>query len=225
MIANESVLPHIREVRRVASPAKAPQGLCHDGKDLWVSSRDTFQVYGISIEPWAVFEEKPATNTPWGMTAADDVLYATIGEPPDDDRFIRKYVKGIGFSAKAVKRCPGGTGSYLAHDGAHLILIQFYARRALYLDDSLDVARVAGAQHDICGAVYAMGALWLVTTDDEETDDYWLSRIRDDDGQSNASSEDIARIPFKARSLAWDGSRFWTNHRERDEIVAFDAPG
>lgn len=28
----------------------------------------------------------------------------------------------------------------------------------------------------------------------------------------------------KPRSLAFDGARFWTNHRERDEIVAFEPP-
>ncbi|MEA2690302.1 MAG: hypothetical protein QOD51_2909, partial [Candidatus Eremiobacteraeota bacterium] len=36
--------------------------------------------------------------------------------------------------------------------------------------------------------------------------------------------EDVAIIPFPARALAFDGERFWTNHREADQIVAFARP-
>jgi hypothetical protein len=36
---------------------------------------------------------------------------------------------------------------------------------------------------------------------------------------------DIARIPFAARALAFDGERFWTNHREQNQIVSFLHPG
>ena len=35
--------------------------------------------------------------------------------------------------------------------------------------------------------------------------------------------EELARVPFAARALAYDGSRFWTNHREANQIVAFEA--
>jgi len=33
--------------------------------------------------------------------------------------------------------------------------------------------------------------------------------------------EDLARIPFQARALAFDGKNFWTNHREQNQIVSF----
>ena len=36
--------------------------------------------------------------------------------------------------------------------------------------------------------------------------------------------EDIARVSFAARSIAFDGDRFWTSHREADQIVAFARP-
>jgi hypothetical protein len=36
---------------------------------------------------------------------------------------------------------------------------------------------------------------------------------------------DVARIPFQARALAWDGTKFWTNHREQNQIVAFAPVG
>jgi hypothetical protein len=36
--------------------------------------------------------------------------------------------------------------------------------------------------------------------------------------------EDLVRIPFAARALAFDGTRFWTNHREQNQIVSFKRP-
>jgi hypothetical protein len=36
--------------------------------------------------------------------------------------------------------------------------------------------------------------------------------------------EELARVPFQCRSLAYDGERFWTNHREADRIVSFTLP-
>ncbi len=72
--------------------------------------------------------------------------------------------------------------------------------------------------HQICGQCYVDGSFYLVTTEDEESGEYFLTRV----SASNGNSEDLARIPFAARALAFDGSRFWTNHREANQIVAFD---
>jgi hypothetical protein len=66
------------------------------------------------------------------------------------------------------------------------------------------------------------GIIWLVTTDAEETNDYWLTRV--DPRPTIPQIEDVARVPFQARALAWDGEHFWTNHREQNEIVAFARP-
>ena len=41
-------------------------------------------------------------------------------------------------------------------------------------------------------------------------------------GDGTGEFTDLARIPFAARALAYDGARFWTNHREANEIVAFE---
>jgi len=51
---------------------------------------------------------------------------------------------------------------------------------------------------------------------------YYLTRI--DARGGTPVIEDIARVPFAARSLAFDGERFWTSHREAHEIVAFARP-
>jgi hypothetical protein len=83
------------------------------------------------------------------------------------------------------------------------------------------VGRVITAPHGICGQVWIDGILHLATTDDEETTDYWLTRI---DPKTPDRSEDIAHIPFAARALTFDGTRFWTNHREQNQIVSFARP-
>ena len=36
--------------------------------------------------------------------------------------------------------------------------------------------------------------------------------------------QDVARVPFACRSLAFDGRAFWTNHRAQNETVAFSLP-
>ena len=34
----------------------------------------------------------------------------------------------------------------------------------------------------------------------------------------------LASVPFDARGLTYDGTRFWTSHRDNNEIVAFEKP-
>jgi hypothetical protein len=58
-----------------------------------------------------------------------------------------------------------------------------------------------------------------VTTEDEETNEYFLTKVS---ANGNHAAEDLAKIPFAARALAFDGSRFWTNHREANQIVSFE---
>ena len=39
------------------------------------------------------------------------------------------------------------------------------------------------------------------------------------------SSMAFAAVPFAARSLAFDGAKFWSNHRVANETVSFTLPG
>ena len=71
----------------------------------------------------------------------------------------------------------------------------------------------------VCGQCYSEGVFYLITTEDEEGNEYFLTRVS---ANGTTQSEDLARIPFAARALAFDGSKFWTNHREANQIVAFD---
>jgi hypothetical protein len=89
----------------------------------------------------------------------------------------------------------------------------------LGLDEQGNVVRRIDLPHQVCGQCYVDGSFYLVTTDDEDSGEYFLTKVSVNGAQR---SEDIARIPFAARSLAYDGARFWTNHREANQIVAFE---
>ncbi|MGH7728553.1 MAG: hypothetical protein ACREM2_07180 [Vulcanimicrobiaceae bacterium] len=209
----------VREILRLPAPAPRPQALAFDGELLWLGSITTSRLYALDPRRWTVSEEAQAPGKPWGMTAVGDELRVICGEGEADDRFVRRFVAGHGFKEREAFRCPDDTGSHLSFDGTHLYISQWYNRRILEVDARGSVLREIPAPHQICGHTQAQGFFYLITTEDESTDDYWLTRI--DARNGSAVAEDLARVPFQARALAFDGERFWTNHRERHETVAF----
>ena len=62
----------------------------------------------------SVLEEKEAPGIPWAAAAANGTLRLTIGEGPDDDRYIRTYDPASGFGVDRIA-CPEFTGSYLSY--------------------------------------------------------------------------------------------------------------
>ena len=215
-------LSDVSEIERRPSPAPAPQSLGFDGESLWMGSRDTHRMYAIDPRTWSARDEGEAPGTPWGLTVTGDELRVVCGESPDDNRFIRRFTPGHGFQTSERIACPDDTGSYLGFDGDRLYLTQWYRKRILSLDDTGSVGSTIIVPHGICGCVVIEGRFYLATTDDEESTEYWLTRV--DARGATPVIDDIARIPFAARSLTYDGDRFWTNHRERNEIVSFAAP-
>jgi hypothetical protein len=212
----------VDELLRLPSPAPKPQSLAFDGTLLWMGSRETCRIYAIDPRMWTVRSETPAPGTPWGMTVVGDELRVLCGEGDDDHRIIRRFVPWHGFKSGYAISCPDDTGSQLGFDGDRLYVSQWYNKRILSLDERGRVGSIIDVPHGICGQVVVQGRFYLVTTDDEETNDYWLTRV--DARGGTPKVEDIARIPFAARALAFDGERFWTNHREADQIVAFARP-
>ncbi len=217
----ETILETIEEVARRPSPAPRPNALAFDGEVLWMGSLETQRLYAIDPRTWTVREEAQAPGKPYGAVSVGDELRVVCSETAEDNRVIRKFVPGHGFKKEGAIPCPDDTGSYLGYDGDLLYISQFYNRKIISVDDAGHFGTVIAAPHDICGQVVIEGLFYLVTTEDEDTDEYFLTRIDARDGK--VKSEDIARVPFKARSLAYDGRRFWTNHREQHEIVAFTA--
>ena len=209
----------IDELRRLPSPAPFPQALAYDGEYLWMGSRETQRLYAIDPRTWAVREEVQAPGVPYGLTVVGDELRVLLSETEEDHRVIRRFIPGHGFRSKYAIQCPDDTGSYLGFDGDRLYVSQWYNQRILSIDEDGKVGTRIEVPHGICGQVIVEGCFYLATTDDEETDDYWFTRV--DARKGDPHIEDLARIGFKARSLAFDGDRFWTNHREKHEIVAF----
>ena len=212
-------LKTIAEVRRMPSPAPRPQSLAFDGETLWMGSLETCRIYGIDPMHWTVREEMKAPGKPYGMTVVGDELRVLLGLGEHDHRVVQKYIPGHGFKSEGEIACPDDTGSQLGYDGDRLYVSQWYNKRIVSLDEKGHVGTVIEAPHGICGQVIVQGMFYLLGTDDEETNDYFLTRIDARDG--SAKSEDVARVNFQGRALAFDGMRFWSNHRERHEIVAF----
>ncbi|MCX6951956.1 MAG: hypothetical protein NTV51_07295 [Verrucomicrobia bacterium] len=214
----------IQELQRLASPAPKPQSLAWDGATLWMGSRETKRIYGINPATWTVGWEVAAPGTPYGMTTVGRELRVLCSETAEDHRIIRRCVPGQGFDAAFGIPCPDDTGSQLSYDGRWLNVSQWYPKKVIAVADDGKVERVIAVPHGICGQVFVDGCIYLVTTDAEETNEYWLTRV-DLRAGGTPKIEDVARVPFQARALAWDGTKFWTNHREQNQIVAFARVG
>lgn len=212
----------IRELRRLASPAPKPQSLAWDGSALWMGSIETSRIYRIDPETWRVGWETPAPGKPWGMAFVDGELRVICGETADDHRIIRRCIPGKGFDTLFGMPCPDDCGSQLGYDGRRLHLSQWYPRRVLTLGDGGAIERVINVPHGICGQVFVGPFIFLLTTDDEEKGDYWLTRV--DPRPPEPLISDLRRVPFPARALAFDGNSFWTNHRAQDQTVSFARP-
>ncbi|HUY10877.1 MAG TPA: hypothetical protein VMV73_01305 [Candidatus Dormibacteraeota bacterium] len=212
----------IEELRRLPSPAPRPQALAFDGTHLWMGSVGTGRLYAIDPIHWTVRDEVQAPGHPWGMTVVGDELRVVCGFGENDDRYICRFIPGHGFKEHERVACPEFTGSQLGYDGERLFVSQFYNQRVLALDAKGSVLRTIDVPRDICGQTIVDGCIYLLTTEDEKKPEYLLTRI--DARDATPKVEDIARVPFHARALSFDGSRFWTSHREAHEIVAFADP-
>ena len=209
----------ITEVLRLPSPAPRPQALAFDGETLWMGSIETNCVYEIDPVRWTVRAQTQAPGPIWGLTVTGDELRAIVGENDDDIRSILPLIPGHGFRLSHRLACPENTGSQLSYDGDRLYLSQWYNKRILSIDAQGIVGTTIPTPRGICGQVFVDGVFFVLNTDDENTDEYYLTRI--DARSSTVQTTDLAKIPFAARALAYDGRRFWTNHREQHEIVAF----
>ncbi len=216
-------LPLINEKERLPSPGRTPQALTWHHGELWLGSRDLGRVYRLEKGTWRVIEEREAPGTPWAAGSAGDSLWFTVGEGTEDDRYLRRYVVGEGFSETGRIACPELTGSYLSYDGECLYLSQWYKHRILKLDPRGNCIREIAIGAEISGHVFVDGLIYVLRGTEENGGDWRLARL--DPAANVPEVEELARVPFQCRSLAFDGKRLWTNHREADRIVCFDRPG
>lgn len=224
-------MDNVDELMRLPSPAPRPQSLAFDGASLWMGSLETRRIYAIDPATWNARDEGVAPGIPYGMTVAGEELFVICGADAnaedqvraEDERIVRRFLPGHGFKNSDAFLAPDGTGSQLAWDGDVLYISQWYNKKILGVDKRGGVLSTIEVPHGICGQVIVDGRFYLVTTDDEDGGPYWLTRVdaRGDMGAGEPECEDLAIIPFPARALAYDGKRFWTNHRAADQIVAF----
>src|SRR6266576_4466553 len=223
LMGNNVKLPTITERRRSPSPAVTPQALTWDGKHklLWMGSRDLRRIYAIHPEKWVVVEEREAPGIPWAAVSINGTLRFTIGEGPDDDRYIRTYDSANGFGEDRIA-CPEFTGSYLSFDGDHLYLSQWYKHRILKLDASGNILRIINVGAEICGHAFVDGLIYVLRGQEQPNEDWRIARL--DPQQETPKVQDLARVPFACRSLTFDGVNFWSNYRAKDMIISFALP-
>ena len=216
------MLSAIKETKRLGSPAITPQALTWHKGELWMGSRDLRRIYRLEAGTFAVIEEIEAPGIPWAAVSTGDSLWFTLGEGPDDDRYLRRYANGKRFSEAERIACPEFTGSYLSYDGEHLYLSQWYKHRILKLDAAGHIVREIAVDAEISGHVFVDGSIYVLRGTEQNGGDWRLAKLNP--GEAIPQVEDLARVPFQCRSLAYDGERLWTNYREADQIVCFELP-
>ena len=219
-----SDLPSIVELRRLASPAVTPQALAWHRGTLWISSRDARRLYGVTPQTWAVVEETATPGIAWGAASANNTLYLVSGEGADDDRYLRRYEPGRGFDESYRVALPDFTGSYASFDGQFLYVSQWYKHRVLQLaPESGEVRRTIQIGAEICGHTFADGKLYVLRGTEQDGESWRVARL--DLHEEAPEAEDVAQVGFACRSLAFDGTNFWTNHRAANQTVSFALPG
>jgi hypothetical protein len=216
-------LPTIIERGRFPSPAPTPQALAWDGNKLWMGSRDLRRIYAIDPKAWQVLEEKEPPGIPWAAVATNGTLRFTIGEGPNDDRYIRRFDPEVGFSDQDKIVCPEFTGSYLSYDGENLYLSQWYKHRILKLDTRGNIIRVIDIGAEISGHSFVDGIMYFFRGTEQNGESWTIARL--DPREEKPQVKDIAAVPFACRSLAFDGELFWSNYRAKDIIISFVLPG
>jgi hypothetical protein len=214
------MLKPIVEVERYAATSPEPHSIGLDRTRAYVASRATRKIDIIDRASWKKVGELDPPGMPWGMTFSGGALVMTCGETDEDYRRIRRYVPDEGW-AKSFVGCPDDTGSHLALYGGRVLLGQWYNQKLLLIDHGGAVSRSYDTPHGVAGVAIVGEIAVVLGTDEEEHGEYYISRI----DLSNGASEDIATVPFRGRGLAFDGSRFWSNHREADGVVVFTLPG
>ena len=185
-----------------------------------MGSRDLRRIYKIDINSWTVLQETEPPGIPWAAVSTSDALHFTIGVGAEDDRYVYRVAPEIGF--EKLFACPDFTGSYLSFDGEHLYLSQWYEHRILKLDAKGNILRKIDIGAEICGHTFVDGSIYVLRGHEKPNEDWRIARV--DPRRATPEIEDIARVPFACRSLAFDGANFWSNHRAGNEIVSFALP-
>jgi len=184
-----------------------------------MGSRDLRRIYAIDPKKWKVLEESEPPGIPWAAVATNGTLRFTIGEGPNDDRYIRQFIPEVGFSEQDKITCPEFTGSYLSCDGESLYLSQWYKHRILKLDGKGNIIRVIEIGAEISGHAFVDGMIYVLRGAEQNGESWTIALV--DPREEKPEVTDIAVVPFACRSLTFDGELFWSNYRAKDMIISF----
>ena len=207
----------IIELSRRKAPAPRPQALAFDGAHLWIGSLATRRIYQVDPSGWEVVSEVAVKGMPWGLVHVGDSFRLIRGETEEDHRFIRAFSAGDAAVSEVGFRCPDDTGSQLSYDGETLYVSQWYNQKVLAVDAAGKVLKSYDAPRGICGQTAVGNYIYVLNTAAEDTNEYFIGRI----DRMTGAYEDLAKVPFPGRALAYDGEAFLTNHRAVDETVRF----
>jgi hypothetical protein len=216
----------IVEHQRLASPTTTPQALACEDDYLWMSSRDLGTLCRIDIHAWQVAREIDPPGVVWAaVSAGNGEMCFTIGKGLNDDRYIYRYGSNEGFTK--LFACPDFTGSYISFDGKHLYMSQWYEERILKFDAQGNILREIDVGEEICGHTFIDGRIYVLrgreNKDQPNKSEQWrIARL--DPTEERPEVEDLAVIPFAARSLTFDGEYFWSNHRAGNQTISFSLP-
>ena len=223
---NQNGLPNIVERKRVASPTITPQALAYEYDYLWMSSRDLGTLYKIQMDTWKVAQEIDPPGVVWAaVSSGNGEMCFTIGKGLNDDRYIYRYVANQGFTK--LFACPDFTGSYISFDGKHLYMSQWYEERILKFDAQGIILREIDIGAEICGHTFLNGSIYVLRgrenkNQPNKSEEWRIARL--DLKQESPQVDDLAAVPFAARSLTFDGENFWSNHRAVNETMSFSLP-
>ena len=223
---NQNGLSNILERKRLRSPTVTPQALAYERDYLFMSSRDLGMLYKIHMETWKIVREIDPPGIVWAaVSAGNGEMCFTIGKGLNDDRYIYRYALNEGFTK--LFPCPDFTGSYLSFDGKHLYLSQWYEERILKFDARGNILREIDVGAEICGHSFVDGMMYVVRgrenrNDANKSEEWSIARL--DPNDEKPQVEDLAAVPFAARSLTFDGEYFWSNHRTANETISFSLP-
>ena len=210
----------IKELSRRPAPFVTPQSLACDGRHLWISSRDLGTYLKVDARTFEVLEEVDPPGHVWAAVLTNDGWRLTIGKGLNDDRYVYRDTPGGGFAR--LFACPEFAGSYLSFDGSSLYLSRWYKGHILRLDDSGTVSRTIDIGAEISGQTFVNGILFVLRGTEQNGESWSIARL--DPREETPAVIDIAAVPFACRSLAFDGEKFWTNHREAGDVVSFSLP-
>jgi hypothetical protein len=189
---------------------------------MWVTSAANGRLYELDSQTRSIRREFVPPYESLGVTYTGSdfrlILAPAIDEPEleSDRRYVYSFTPEAGFTA--CFPCPDFSGSFLAYANGTLYLSQAWDKKLIQLDKGGAPVRELQLQRRPVGMTIVEGAFYLATVDEDWVDGQ-LQRLGVD--AATSSIETLLSFPFKPRSVAFDGERFWTADRNNDAIVSF----